>query len=274
VTILSYALVTTSANPWDPGSCTCHSSNGYSIWTGQKSTLDLEPYEYFTIDIGATGDGVIVQFHRLSRDNRHFSVLPIDIVVDGDIYDSNSQSGIVNVTFTFQAPEKIDEYTILIYARSPGSGQPQLACVEFQINVGASNPSLIDNLDRISNHWAAYFGIAIVFFTGLGTIIYEKNHHKTRPHAILTSIGLGLATINAWLIFPRTFALLSLPSNIYFINWAFGLHLAFGWIGLFLGWAAFISGIGGIRTKIPGYLALGCWCFNLIFGILYWGFIY
>ncbi len=260
------------SSPDDPGSCTCHDAGGYSLISAQALQFHIAPAQKFEMEFSATGSGVILEFNALSRDNEVFEVYPSAIVRDNELFDTNPAIDQINIIFILTSPHQEGEYKILFYARSPEiGGQPKLVCLEFTVTVG--NPSFwsLNTFSRFLNHWNIYLGVISVSIGIIGSVLYQINRRNTQLHGILLSGSLILALINTIVILPRTFQVLQVWPNEYFSDWAIATHVILGILGISLGLFAFLIGLSGIKTKWPGYAALGCWAFNLIFGMIYWG---
>ncbi len=121
------------------------------------------------------------------------------------------------------------------------------------------------------NHYDIYLGTIALVSLGLGTILIEWNRELTKAHGYLCAIAIIFTTLNI---------ILAYQAGVYqFMAWINGYpdwwhlsHIFIGIIGYIAGIVALFAGIGGIRTKKPGYLALICWGICFIMGVILWGF--
>jgi len=112
-------------------------------------------------------------------------------------------------------------------------------------------------------HYTLYFGLPAIILLGIGTLLYETSKEKhTFHHGVCAGLALLLTTINIIGILPTTAILLSGP----YVDLFHLVHIILGAIGYIAGLGAFVSGISGIRTKIPGYTALICWTIVFLMG--------
>ncbi len=266
--VFSFAFFSprTVGNPSNPGDCSCHSIGAYKISTHTSNNFQIQPRSNFSIDITALGPGVIVQFHPDARDNSKFDVYPNDTVMDNTLFDENASVDGVYVNFSFTAPLEEAEYKILIFARSPTGPQPDLVCIEFDVIVGGTNFFL-----EFFNHWNIYLGLIAILCLVLSTVIYERNHQLIKAHGILASIALILTTINIVQIIPQTIEVFNSWETPNQIDWWHLSHVLVAIVGYGAAIIALIAGLSGIRQKWSGYLALICWGYCFIHGIIAWG---
>ncbi|HMF33259.1 MAG TPA: hypothetical protein VKK79_17670 [Candidatus Lokiarchaeia archaeon] len=123
----------------------------------------------------------------------------------------------------------------------------------------------------IFNHWDIYLGLSALVALALGTVLYEWNHQLTKSHAILVVLAFILTTINICLIIPQTIGIWGSWTSIASVDWVHLIHIVVGAVGYGAGIIAFITGLSGNRTKLPGYITLICWGFCFIYGIVVWG---
>lgn len=79
--------------------------------------------------------------------------------------------------------------------------------------------------------------------------------------------GIGarlLTTINIVLIIPMTNTVLSVPP----VDLFHLVHIILGIVGYLFGIGAFVTGISGVRSKVPGLVALVCWTLAFVMGYI------
>lgn len=123
---------------------------------------------------------------------------------------------------------------------------------------------------HLFTHFNMYIGGAAVIFLALGTILYEiDNQRFTRLHGYLAIVAFGLTTLNVILIIPAASAEftgdIADPSSI---DWLHLLHMLMGITGYAFGILAMFTGLGGLRTRKPGYIALFFWACNFVLGVM------
>jgi hypothetical protein len=122
---------------------------------------------------------------------------------------------------------------------------------------------MIDMLQIPNFHFTLFLGLPAIILLGIGTLLYEISKEKyTFHHGLCAGTALLLTTINIIGILPSTVIFLSSSSMDLFHL----VHIILGVIGYVAGLGAFVSGISGIRTKIPGYTALICWTIVFLMG--------
>ena len=201
---LSVVLPQTAATP-EQRFCSFHSDEGYEIHTTNSSMLKVDARELFTIEISATGEGVIVQIDPESFDNQEFPVIPSRRIADNSIFDENPEPNVVNITLTLRAPREEGHYKILIFARSPDliDGMPKVVCLTFEIIVGRIQTS--DIVGWIFTHVNIYLGLAIIGLLLTAILIYEKNMFSTKVHGLLATASLVLAIYTIISVFLGNF---------------------------------------------------------------------
>ena len=112
-------------------------------------------------------------------------------------------------------------------------------------------------------HMSLILGLPAILLLGMGALLYETSREKhTFHHGICAGLSLLLTTINIITILPTTAIVLTSPDLFHFI------HILLGAIGYVFGIIAFLTGISGIRTRIPGYIALISWTTVFVMGYL------
>ncbi len=105
-------------------------------------------------------------------------------------------------------------------------------------------------------------GLPAIVLLAIGTLLYQISKEKyTFAHGVCAGLSLLLTTINIIGIIPGTTAVLS--SSVDLFHFA---HIIIGIIGYASGITAFVTGISGVRTKIPGLVALVSWTTVFIMG--------
>ena len=256
----------------------CHSQGGFTIETENSLTLNIEQGGIGNLVI--SGSGSEVQIHIISgaRDNDLFNISSSNVISDNSEYDTNPAPDQITVNLEITAPDEVGSYLLMILARSPDINLPDLAFLEFEVNVGeASLWQKIVNFFRyqILNHMNIYIGGTAILCLALGTLLYEIDNQKfTKTHGILATIAFTLTTINVIFILQPGLAIVgTFIENPSGIDWSHLIHITTGIIGYVAGIVAVITGLSGIRTKKPGYIALIFWTFNFLYGIssLGWG---
>lgn len=277
--ISTFFIINVTTNPGYGEDCgECHQVGQYTISTNSSIGLSATVSTNIDIYINGSGPDVIVQVHPDAMDNDEFTFLPGTYITDNSLYDSDSNSDAISVLFNITTPEESRNYKILILVRSPEIEQPDLAYLEFDIVVsegenGNGNSVPIDIEFNIFSHFSIYLGGIAVASLAIGTVLYNINKEKyTKIHGYCAGISFILTTINIIFIVPLALNLLEfffLSPEL--INWNHLLHIIIGTVGYIAGCVAFITGLSGIRSKIPGYIALSLWSFNFFQGILIWG---
>ncbi len=267
----------------------CHSVGSYSISANRTGVIPLTQGGAIDVEFTASGSNVVVQIIPGARDNTLLFGSSDINVTDGG---SDDLDGVLNnairtvITITVPAGDRTLE--IMVIARdSTTAMMPDFAYVtlEFQVGAGASIwDHIVDFFNTyIFNHMQIYLGGAAVISLGLGTLLYEYGRNGkgslasskyVKAHGLLAGTSLILTTINVYFIVNKTGSTLTTmfdPTRI--IAWSSGeivhfLHIVFGIAGFAFGIIAMLTGLAGIRTRIPGYLALLFWGFNFIHGLL------
>ncbi len=268
VLLVAYFLQPSSSFPsFGDTHNTCHAAAGRTISTINSTTFTISPNTTFKLNISATGTNANVEVFHTAKDNSKFQVAQGEIT-DNSVNDTNPTAGNIQVTLNFIAPAEEGRYTLFILSRDPSQApQPAFAYVEFTVLVGAGGGIQIN----VFSHYSLYLGLAAVLCLLIGTILYEKNNQLTRVHGFLAGMSLILTTINIIFIIPATSSVVNSWVGGANIDWLHLIHITFGIIGYGAGIIAMLTGLSGIRTKKPGYVALIFWSFNLIFGLFYWG---
>jgi len=118
----------------------------------------------------------------------------------------------------------------------------------------------IDNV-----HMTIILGLPALLLLYLGTALYLISQEKyTFAHGVCAGLSLLLTTINIVTILPLTSTILGIGgADIFHL-----IHIGLGVFGYLAGVGAFLTGISGIRTKIPGFTAAICWTIVFIMGYL------
>ncbi|PNX52669.1 MAG: hypothetical protein BV458_08390 [Thermoplasmata archaeon M9B2D] len=114
-------------------------------------------------------------------------------------------------------------------------------------------------------HMTIYLGLPALLLLYLGTGLYFVSKEKyTFVHGMCAGLALLLTTINIVAIIPTTGVILSVGgADIFHL-----IHISLGVIGYLAGIGAFLTGISGIRTKIPGIVAAACWTIVFVMGYI------
>jgi hypothetical protein len=261
-------------NPYQSG---CHSSTGYYI-TANTTSVKVDPGKSFTIMIDASGTPVEVQAYPGARNNNNFNFQPSATITDGSPADLNTILNAISVKLTITAPAQSGTYKIMIIARDSSTTlHPNFAYVEITVTVGSGGGSGGSSLDigafftdHVFNHLDFYIGGAAVVSLALATILYKVDKQRfTKIHGYLSLLAFGLTTINVIMIFSIAGStLLGYIADPASISWLHLIHMIVGITGYSFGIIAVLTGLGGIRTCKPGYVALFCWALNLLLGIM------
>ncbi len=269
---LMFALVAFSAiaNPaYGNDHDGCHNSpGGYTILTNETSTITIDSSSIIHIEITATGSNLFVQAYAGAKDNNDFIILPTnERITDNSGNDTNPSSDAITVVFIITTPATDDAYTLFIIAGDDSAGQPDFAYANIEFSIGGVS-KVIDYIGRFFSHTGFYIigGIAIISLA-TGTILYLINQEKfTKIHGLLAGTSLILTTINIITVIQPTASVLPiLLQPTMFLQL---LHIILGVIGYSAGIIAFLAGLSGHRSRIYGFIALGCWTFNYIQGLL------
>lgn len=114
-------------------------------------------------------------------------------------------------------------------------------------------------------HMTVFLGLPALILLWTGTALYYISKERfTFVHGLCAGLALLLTTINIVTILPLTNTVLSVGgADIFHL-----IHISLGIIGYLGGIGAFLTGISGIRTHIPGLVAAICWTLVFIMGYL------
>jgi hypothetical protein len=114
-------------------------------------------------------------------------------------------------------------------------------------------------------HMTIILGLPALIFLYIGTALYYISQEKyTFVHGACAGLALLLTTINIVTILPLTDTILrSGGADLFHL-----IHIGLGVFGYLAGVGAFLTGISGIRTKIPGLTAALCWTIVFIMGYI------
>ncbi len=113
-------------------------------------------------------------------------------------------------------------------------------------------------------HMTIILGLPAIILLAIGTLLYQISKEKyTFAHGICAGLSLLLTTINIIGIIPATTAVLSTSVDLFHF-----MHIVLGIIGYAFGITAFVTGISGVRTKIPGLVALVSWTAVFVMGYI------
>jgi hypothetical protein len=105
-------------------------------------------------------------------------------------------------------------------------------------------------------------GLPAIILLAIGTLLYQISKEKyTFAHGVCAGLSLLLTTINIIGIIPATNAVLSSSVDLFHF-----IHIILGTVGFGFGLVAFITGISGVRTKIPGLIAFVSWTVVFVMG--------
>lgn len=114
-------------------------------------------------------------------------------------------------------------------------------------------------------HMTIFLGLPALLLLWLGTALYFISKEKyTFAHGICAGLALLLTTINIIPILPLTQTVLTFGGADLFHL----IHIGIGIFGYLAGVGAFLTGISGIRTKIPGLTAAVCWTIVFVMGYI------
>jgi hypothetical protein len=267
----------------------CHSVGGYSINANRTGVIPIAQSGAVDVEFTATGPNVVLQIVPGARDNTLLFGTWIN-VTDGSPADLDGTLNAIRTVITITVPAVNENLEIMVIARDGSvSDTPDFAYItlEFQIGAGASIwDQIVDFfMTYVFNHMQIFLGGAAVISLGIGTLLYEygrsgkgslASSQYVKAHGILAFTSLVLTTINVYFIVNATgekLAKLFDPARTALWAtdeiWHF-LHIAFGITGYAFGIIAVLTGLAGIRTRIPGYLALLFWGFNFVHGLIQW----
>jgi hypothetical protein len=114
-------------------------------------------------------------------------------------------------------------------------------------------------------HLSIILGLPAIILLWIATLLYQISREKyTFTHGICAGLALLLTTVNIVAILPLTNTVLSAGAADLFHL----IHIGLGVIGYLAGVGAFLTGISGIRTKIPGLTAAVCWTIVFVIGYI------
>lgn len=114
-------------------------------------------------------------------------------------------------------------------------------------------------------HMTVFLGLPALILLYIGTALYYISKEKyTFVHGVCAGLSLLLTTVNIVTILPLTETLLSAGGADLFHL----IHIGLGVIGYLAGVGAFLTGISGIRTHIPGLVAAFCWTIVFVMGYI------
>lgn len=276
--VLIMLTMNTKAYPYYEDNCVqpgCHITDNAGVLLTQNITqFTYNKGEQIIVKIDVQGGipGMYALFHSDQKDNGLVTISPDLKIKDNDPSDVNPNAGEMTIIFTFTFPDEninleMDFYVIFVENNVKYS---KVMTFTFQIgNGGGINlPTLDKNL-----HYTGYLGIPAVISLIIATLLYTYSKERfTKTHGILATTSLILTTINVIYILPQTWSYLAvLFSNPTAFDLIHVSHIVFGFLGMFAGVIAIVSGISGNRSKKPGYIALIFWSLNLIIGALQWG---
>ena len=243
----------------------CHPGTGVGIDTSTSSTISADLSSSFEISVTATGPSGFSVIVLSGADNNDLFSFNQSTVTDGGAGDLDSSIGTIRTVFSVTTPATKEIYTIIIIARD-SAATPAIAFKRFEVNVGAAAVEL-DVLGFVFDHLNYIIGGIAILSLAIATILYQINREKyTRTHGILAGTSLILTTINIILIVPNAVA--TFDTIVQFMPLRL-LHIILGIIGYAAGIVAFVAGLSGHRTRVPGFIALGCWGFNYIQGLIF-----
>ncbi len=266
--------------PEEDDCSTCHTDGNYSIQTNSNLTLYMGQNVSFSINISATGRNVQVWAHPQARDNQKFTFLSVLAILDNGINDQDPSNDSLITEFRIITPFEQGTYKLLIFARSPEEDLTQIVFLEFTLFVddkyADQPPSFQKTLwvwiqSHIFSHLNIYLGTLAILSLGIGTVLMEINQKHVKIHGKLAMLALMLTLLNVSFSVSESLSLFSYWIQGEQIDWVHLTHLGIGIIGIVAGILGAIQGIAGHPMKKWGYVALGCWTFNFLFGIIYWG---
>ncbi|MFW9786582.1 MAG: hypothetical protein ACFFE2_00505 [Candidatus Thorarchaeota archaeon] len=114
-------------------------------------------------------------------------------------------------------------------------------------------------------HMSVILGLPALILLYIGTSLYYISKEKyTFVHGVCAGLALLLTSVNIVAILPLTDTVLRSGSADLFHL----IHIGLGVIGYLAGVGAFLTGISGIRTQIPGLTAATCWTIVFVMGYL------
>jgi hypothetical protein len=266
------------SNPDEDPDDNCHISGDWSIETNSKRKIGVDRSQNFSIEIIGGGPDAVLVFNDVSVDNDEFEVSPTDRIEDNSIYDQNPTADAIFVNFTLASPNKVGTFELLFYVRSPEGiyefgTKPYIAYLTFEIIVERPSPFTIEDFfNAVFDHYNIYLGSLAIISLAIATLLSEIDYRKyVKTHGVLSGVATVLSFINLIFIIPDSLELITLWIEYLVIDWWHLLHMILGSVGFVACGYGAITGLSGIKHRISGYVALGAWGFNFIFGILYWG---
>jgi hypothetical protein len=114
-------------------------------------------------------------------------------------------------------------------------------------------------------HLSVILGFPALILLYIATGLYQISREKyTFAHGICAGLALLLTTINIVAILPLTSTVLTAGA----VDLFHLIHIGLGLIGYLAGIGAFLTGISGIRTKVPGLTAAVCWTIVFVMGYI------
>lgn len=266
--------------PEDENCSNCHSDGNYSIETPNDLTLYYAPNVTFSLNISATGEDVHVWIHPQARDNINFTVQPVFALMDNDASDLNPTKDQIFIIFNITTPLNSGTYHLLVHAQNPDYIEPHLVFLEFTIYVDEKYADSTSTWFlgiktwiqiHIFSHLNIYLGTMALICLGTATILMELDTKHIKLHGKLSLTAFLLTSMNIFLTLNESITVIRYWINGTSIDWGHLTHFIFGSIGYCAGLIGLIQGIAGHPMKKWGYIALICWSFNFIFGIIYWG---
>lgn len=245
---------------------TCHPGTGVTIQSTTPAAFGTDLSSSFQIPITATGPGgfSIEVLAGPNEDDNDLFTFNQSTVTDGGIGDLEANVGTITTVFNITAPGATKIYTIIIVARD-SDGTPEIAFLRFEVNVGGA---AFDVVEFVFDHLNYILGGIAIVCLAAGTILYQINREKyVRVHGILAGTSLILTTINVILVVPATVTAVVVGKVAETLNLHL-LHIILGVIGYVAAIVALLTGLSGHRTRVPGFIALACWGFNYIQGLL------
>lgn len=120
-------------------------------------------------------------------------------------------------------------------------------------------------LQAANIHLSIILGLPALILLYIGTGLYYISKEKyTFAHGVCAGLSLLLTTINIVDVLPLTDVVLRYGG----VDLFHLIHIGLGVIGYLAGVGAFLTGISGIRTHIPGLVAATCWTIVFVMGYL------
>jgi hypothetical protein len=268
----------------------CHNPTGYEISANRTGSIPIAQNGTIDVEFTASGSNLVLQIRHDARDNSLVFGSTDITITDGGVDDLNAAPNAIRAIIPVTAPAVDQTLEIMVIARDGISSQPNFAYLTLELQVGAGASTWDQIVDffmtYVFNHMQIYLGGAAIIALGIGTIAYEfgrsgkgslASSKYVKAHGILAATSLVLTTINVYFIINSTGSTLASlfdPDRMTTLwtaveTWHF-LHIVFGITGYAFGILAVLTGLSGIRTRIPGYLALLFWSFNFLHGLIQW----